>query len=389
MQKIFYFALSGALVLGLGACSKGRKAGGYMDDPQTHTVQGMKYYDMGDYARAIDEFNLALALQSGKKYGPAHAGRAMALAAQGNLKEAEDVADDAIGYCRKEKKEYQCQMAMAVVLEWKYKGNAQEPEWWKKSQKHYRKAIDIDPTAGEIYYRSGRTYKLGYEFRLAEDAFRKNLELKNGYEEQANAEWAIVQKILRAEPGTRVGKKIALVEKITRADIAALFMTELELDRILDKSKVKNYDNAFIAPEDSRTMQADVHTKVASILDCETHWARNFIQDVQHYRIRGLEPSPDHKFYPEQEISRGEFAFLIEDILMAVLGDQSLATKHIGGTESRFPDVNLSSPYYNAICNAVDKNIMDAQLNGEFKALHPVSGSDALLIIRAIKDLRR
>jgi len=369
------------------SCAKSRAAGGLMDDPQTHTIQGMKYWDKGEYPRARDEFKLAVSLKEGKKYGPAFAGLAMTDAAEGKFKEADDNADKAIDLCGS--KCYQGHMSMAILIEFQNKGNKEEVEWWKDAQKEYRKALEIDSTSGELYYRAGHMYKMGYEFRLAEDAFRKNLAIKNGYEEQANTEWALVQKILRAEPGTRVGKRIALVEKITRADIAALFMSELELDRILDKSKVKNYDTDFNAPVDSRTMAVDSNVKIADILDIENHWARNFIQDVQKYRIRGLEPSADHKFYPDLEISRGEYAFFIEDILMAVTGDRTLATKHIGATTSRFPDVNPSSPYYNAICNAVDKNIMDAQLNGEFRALDPVSGPDALLIIRAIKDMRR
>lgn len=387
-HKIALIATAALAVMTV-SCAKNRKAGGMMDDPQTHTIQGMKYWDKEDYNRARDEFKLAISLEEGKKYGPAYAGLAMTDAAQGKFEDAEDNADKAIDYCNKDKKEYQGEMAAAIVIEFKNKGTKDNEDWYEDAEDHYEDALKIDPKAGEVYFRMGHMYKIAYEFRKAEDAFKKNLEIKNGYEEQANAEWAVVQKILRAEPGSRVGKKIALVEKISRADIAALFMAELELDRILDKSKVKNYETDFAAPADPRTMTVDSNVKVADILDCDKHWARNFIQDIQKYRIRGLEPSADHKFYPDQLINRGEYAFFIEDILMAITGDRTLATKHIGNNESRFPDVNPSSPYYNAICNAVDKNIMDAQLNGEFRALDPVSGPDALLIIRAIKDMRR
>ncbi|HSQ42623.1 MAG TPA: S-layer homology domain-containing protein, partial [Fibrobacteraceae bacterium] len=369
-MKSMKFAILALLGLSLMfvSCAKSRKAGGMMDDPQTHTIQGMKYWDKGDYTRASDEFKLAISLETGKKYGPAWAGLAMADAAEGKFKEAEDEADKAISYCEKDKKEYQGEMAAAIVIEFQHKGDTENPDWWKDAEDHYEDALKIDPQSGEVYFRMGHMYKIGYEFRKAEDAFKKNLEVKNGYEEQANQEWAVVQKILRAEPGTRVGKKIALVEQITRADIAALFMAELELDRILDKSKVKTYDTDFSAPTDPREMATDTLKKMADIVDCDHHWARNFITDVQNYRIRGLEPSPDHKFNPDQTITRAEYAFFIEDILMAITGDRTLATKYIGSNESRFPDVNPSSPFYNAICNAVDKNIMDAALDGTF---HP------------------
>ena len=44
-----------------------------------------------------------------------------------------------------------------------------------------------------------------------------------------------VQKILRALPGTEIGKKLALQDKISRADAAAVFVHELEVDRLFEK----------------------------------------------------------------------------------------------------------------------------------------------------------
>ncbi len=79
---------------------------------------------------------------------------------------------------------------------------------------------------------------------------------------------------------------------------------------------------------------------------------------------------------------------MVEDAIIVILGDESLATKHIG-TESRFPDVNSSHPAYNAICNAVDKNVLDGEMNGEFGLDRSVSGPDALLAIRKLRDLNK
>ena len=384
-QKILLAGIAGLLALTAVGCTKNRKSEGFMDDPMTHYMQGKKYWDKGEYDRAREEFNLSKSLD--KKFCPAWAGLAMTDAAQGKIKDAEKNADEAVDLCGS--KEHEGYMAEAIVLEYKYKGNEEEKDWWEDAESLYKKALKISPNSGELYYRMGRMYKVAYEFRKSEDAFKKNLDLKNEYQEEANAEWAVVQKILRAAPGTRVGQRIALVEQITRADVAALFINELELDRILDKRMGKTYDTDFQAPTDPREMQTEVVTQIAAITDMEGHWAKNFALDLQKYRIRGLEPTPDHKFNPNVAITRGEYAFFIEDILIAISGDRELATKHIGATTSRFPDVNVGSPYYNAICNAVDKNVMDANLVGEFRMLDPVSGPDALLIIRSIKDMRR
>ncbi len=355
-----------------------------MDDPLTHFLQGKKYFDKGELAKAEEEFKLAKSLDD--EFGLAYSGLGIVAAAKGDFDAAEDLISDGIKYC--DDKHPFAYIAKGMMIEYQKKGSDDE-DWWEDAMDAYKEAMEIAPRDGEPHFRAGHSLKLAYQFSMASDEFRKVLELKNGYEAEADAEWAVVQKIQRAAPGTRVGKKVALVEKISRADIAALFVSELEVDRIMEKRKTKVYDNSFQAPEDTRKMETQKTVTMKDITDIDTHWAKNFILDLQKYQIRGLEPSPDHKFYPNQEITRSEYAFFIEDILIAISGDKAMATKHIGAAESRFPDVNVSSPYYNAICNAVDKNIMDANLRGEFAAGASVDGPDALLIIRKIKELRR
>ena len=48
--------------------------------------------------------------------------------------------------------------------------------------------------------------------------FSRALDLNGEFVSEADARWKLVQKIQRAMPGTVTGKKIALVERITRAD---------------------------------------------------------------------------------------------------------------------------------------------------------------------------
>jgi len=385
IRGLLFIALTLVLFAGFTGCTKNRKSEGLMDDPMTHFIQGKKYWDQNKLDQAEEEFKLAKSLD--KKFGPALAGLAMVEASRGNFDKAEDFADDAIDLAKK--KDPYGHMAMGIVEEKKGLADPKRDEdWYEDAEDEYKEAMEIAPDLGEMPYRLGHLYKVAYEFRKAEDAFKKVLELKNGYEKEADEEWQVVQKILRAAPGTRVGKKIALVEEITRADVAALFVSELEIDRIMEKRKAKQYDTDFQAPEDPREMQVDTLKKMKDITDIEDHWAKNFILDLQKYQIRGMEPSADHKFYPNEPITRGQYAMFMEDILIAITGDRALASKHLG-TESRFPDVNASAPYYNAISNAVDKNIMDANLAGEFKPLETVDGPDALLIIRRIKELRR
>ncbi|MCB9497495.1 MAG: S-layer homology domain-containing protein [Fibrobacteria bacterium] len=363
------------------ACGQKRKAAGLMDDPRTHTERGKQYYDAGELDRADQEFTLALELD--KKYAPAIAGQAMVLASRGEFDKAIDRADKAIV---KNDKLPDGWMAKGWAITLKNRG-AKDEDWVDDAERMFSKALDRDEKSGETWYRLGMCRQWGLKFREAGDAFRKVLEINGSYTEKANEAWARIQKIERSAPGTRVGRKIALVDSITRADAAALFIAELELDRILGRTRGAAVDTTFQAPA-VPTVDTVKVVKAAIAKDIEGNWARNFIEDAVGLGIRGLQVYPDRTFHPNEAVRRAEFAFLAEDALIAALGDKTLATKYIGST-SRFSDVAGGSPYYNAICNAVDKNIMDGNADGSFGAMKPVSGADALLTIRLIKELRK
>jgi hypothetical protein len=380
-----------ALVVG---CAKTRKPGGHMDTPETHYKQGMKYWDADQYGKAEEEFKLALSLDN--KFAPAYSGLALTTAKKAQnaadtkaenegFKEAHKLADKAKDLNGDIPEVY---ISKALVITMEKEGKEPPKKWLKDVEKEYEKAIKVDPDNAEAYFRRGYCYKKAYEFSKAAADFRKVLDLGKSFTGQANKEWELVQKIERAAPGTDVGKKIALVEKISRADIAALFVSEMNIDQLVKKKRPKVYDTEFKAPDDTREFKADSVVSAAPITDIDGHWAKNFITDIVDLDIRGLEPYPDHTFHPQNLVNRGEYAVMVEDIIIAILGDETLATKHIG-SESRFPDVNPSHPAYNAICNAVDKNVMDAEMNGEFRPGDSVSGPDALLVIRNLKELNK
>ena len=382
IKSLSLFALTLALVFAIGCAPKARKAGGYLDTPQSHCKEGMKYYNDGKFDKAQEEFNLATSLDA--KFAPAYAGLALVMAEKGDFKEAIKLADKCQSLDNKIVDGF---IAKAIVITKQNEGKPAK-QWLKDVEKEYERALKIDPQNSEVFYRRGVCYKKAYEFGKASDDFRKVLDLKKDWTREADDQWQLVQMIERAAPGTDVGKRIALVEKIGRADIAALFVSELQIDKLVEKKRPKNYDNSYKAPDDAREMKVDSLTKMADVTDISNHWAKNFISDVVDLKIRGLEPYPDHTFHPDQLVNRGEYALVVEEAIIAILHDPSLATKHIGG-ESRFPDVNPSYPAYNAICNAVDKGVMTAEMNGEFGVSKSVSGPEALLVIRKLKELAK
>lgn len=378
------------------SCAKNRKAEGLMDTPETHFEQGKKYWDKGENERAREEFKLAMSLD--KKFAPAHAGMALVEATKASTLKDEDAAEDlfekAEDYAEEaidlDKKSPYGHIALGIRYQYELQLDPKRDEdWYEKPEEYFEDAAEVAPKISEPHYRLGRLYKTAFQFRKAESAFSKVLEMKGKYTQEANTQWELVQKINRASPGTKVGRRIALVDEITKADVAALFISELELDRILEKRVDKQYDNSFSAPEDPRQMQTETVTKIADIIDIDTHWAKNFILDLHKLGVRGLTAGPDHKYYPNEKINRAAYAMFIEAILVSINNEPELATKHIGNDASRFKDVPLGTPYYNALANMADMGIMKANLTGEMNPQKTISGADALLIIRRIKELRK
>jgi hypothetical protein len=217
--------------------------------------------------------------------------------------------------------------------------------------------------------------------------FRAVLDMNRDFVGEANVEWALIQKIQRAAPGTEIGKKIALIDKIDRADIAALFDQEMNLEKLFTKRGTKTYDTSFKAPTESSTrFSPETTVKMEPATDIENNWLKPSIETVLKLQVRGLEAGPNHTFEPDKLITKAEFALMLEDILIKVSGDEKLATKYIG-TTSLFPDVRNDHYAFNAIMVVTSRGFIEAdKATGEFKPNDPVLGADALLSIRAFKD---
>lgn len=379
--RLIGFLLSLALIAGIMGCgTKAIKEESVLDTPENHFSRGMTEFERGNLDAAMREFERAKALNP--DYGEAYSGMALVYAKNGDFKKAYDFADKGID---KNDKSVDCRIIKGRVIALERKGD----DWVEKAAKEFNRALKINPNSSKAWYYLGITYKEGFEFSKAVDAFRKVVELKGPYSAEANAEWELVQKIERAKPGTKVGAKIALIDKIDRADLAVLLMEELKLMDLIKRRRPQVYDTRFKAPEDPTKMQATQVTQMEAATDIKGHWAESWIRDIIKAQIGGLMPYPDHTFRPDDPITRANYAQVMQSILIMVTGDESLATKYIG-EPSRFPDVPSSHFAYNAIALMVDRGIMKAdKLTGAFHLNDTMSGADALLAIRDFQNALR
>jgi Tfp pilus assembly protein PilF len=347
-----------------------------METPEYHYKQGLRYLDKDQIDDAMKEFERAIALDPKSPLG--YIGKGLALGKKGDYKPALENMSKAKGL----DKGIEAHIGMIRLYSMqRAKG------WVSDAEDEFKAAQKKDADSPSLHYYMGMAYKVALDFDKAAERFRKVLDMNKDFTGEANAEWAVIQKIQRAAPGTEIGKKIALIGHIDRADVAALFDQEMNIEKLFTKRGTKTYDTSFKAPTESSTkMTTETTTKIAPASDITDHWLKPSIDLVLKLQVRGLEAGPDHKFEPDKHITKGEFALMLEDILIKVNGDEKLATKFLGAT-SPFPDVRNDHYAFNAIMMATSRGYLEAdKATGEFKPTEPVSGADALLAIREFKN---
>jgi len=347
-----------------------------MDSPEYHYRNGLKYLDSDQIDDAMRSFDRAVALDPKSPLG--YIGRGLAFGKKGEFKPAFDNLSRAKGL----DKGIEANIGMIRLYSMQ-----RSKGWVSDVESEFNTAKKKDPNSARLHYFMGMAYKVALDFDKAADMFKTVLDMNKEFTGEANTEWALIQKIQRAAPGTEIGKKIALIDKIDRADIAALFDQEMDLEKLFTKRGVKTYDTAFKAPTEASTaMQTEKVIKMGPATDIADHWLKPSIDLALKLQVRGLEAGPNHTFDPDKLITKGEFALMLEDILIKVSGDEKLATKFLGAT-SPFPDIRNDQYFFSAAMTAASRGFIEAdKATGEFKPGDPVSGADALLSIREFKN---
>ena len=377
-KLVTFFMLFTVIFLLISCGPKARIPTSQLDTPQHHTYSGLRLLDQAKHDDAQREFELATGLDP--KYSKAYTGIALVKTVTGDFKAAWDNLKKGWKYAKADDEK----LFVYVSRIRYYTASKLEKNWLDLAKAEFDNAILTDAQHAPAYYFMGLAYKAGLEFDSAGRMFAKVLDLKTDYISEADVQLNLIQKIQRAMPGTINGKIIAIVDRITRADAAALFMEEMKIDVLYKKRTPKTFDTSFKDPEKATAAAAPAKITTKDIVD---HPLKSDIEGILEIGVRGLENYPDGNFHPAEIVTRAAYAMMLEDILIKVNGDNSLATKFIGST-SPFPDLRADLPYFNAIMVVTSRGIMEARdMNtGEFAPLHPVPGVDALLIIRKIKQ---
>ena len=250
MKRLILAVAALAAVFAIAGCGpKAAPSTSVMDTPEYHYNQGLKALDVDRLDDAMREFDRAISLDPDSPFG--YIGKGLVLGKKGDFKAAFENMEKGKD---KETKGIEARIGMIRLDGMQMvKDQKQVADLAKAAEKEYKAANEKEPNNPRLHYYTGMCYKMALDFDKAAAMFKAVVAMNRDFVAEANAEWAVIQKIQRAEPGSEIGKKIALIDKIDRADIAALFDQEMNLEKLFAKRGPKTYDTSFKAPTNART----------------------------------------------------------------------------------------------------------------------------------------
>jgi len=360
--------------LAFGGCAPGHtRTETLLDTPEHHANTGFRLLDRDRVEDAEREF--VLALHSDVSDVKAQCGIGLIHARRGAFSQALKCMALAEKNAKTEK-----DRAFIHVSYMRVYTMQKGAEWLGNVERNFLDAVGMAKDFPDAYFYLGVAHMEAFEFRKAEDDFNKVKALHAGLREEADRELETVSKIILARPGSAAGKKIAILKRMTRAETAALLVEELKLKEILKKGRAKT-----IGEPSKSSEEATGKKPFPLIPDWKNHPLEKDIDAILALDIEGLKRAPGGSFFPDQNITRAEYAMAVGDIMVKFKNNPTLATRFTG-RDSPFSDVRNDEPYFTAVMLCTEGTGIMEPKSGVFNPAGGVAGADALLIIRRLKD---
>ncbi len=153
---------------------------------------------------------------------------------------------------------------------------------------------------------------------------------------------------------------------------------------IPNKKAITRGDLASLIAVKFQKFFKDIYIKPPIIVDISNHWAQNFILQVTSLEI--MDVYPNHAFYPEDYVSRQNFAVAVYRLIDVLerMGKSIYAKLEYKKPEVK--DIPMEHTLRTTIERMVGYGIMNVK-EGFFKPGDPVSGSEGIAIISFIYEL--
>jgi len=217
-----------------------------LDTATNHYQRGLARIDQGDLWGAQQEFERAGALDP--KFPGAEVGTALVAMEQGDFWRARQEVEKAI---HQDGDFIDAHIAAGrIIAREGVRGDESPEKWLPEALRAFDRAQKKDPENPAVYFFKGQALLEGFQFSEARQAFTRVIEINRGaWVGVAMAKMETVQMIERAAPGSKVGKKIALVPQITRAELGVLLIEELRLPELVQKRGSLPGGTAFHPPQ--------------------------------------------------------------------------------------------------------------------------------------------
>ncbi len=361
------------LAMGLGCGMEKLMPQGPADQAQVHLQAGKQLIEEGKADTALVELDRALALAP--KLGPAHASRAVALAMLKRGKEAHEALERADDHADGDADELALGVArirVAMLLA--------EKDWLEDAVDAFEDDQDAARAlrSAELHTWMGRAYFQAGKLKKAGNVLEAGLAIDKDYAPAMTVlkDVNTAREALAGMPEEYL--QVATTAEISRADVAAIFVAELKLDRLLDKQGFRPQPG-FAAPEGRAASTVRREPWVDKVTDVDGHWAKPMIEKMVEYQVM---EAIDGRFDPERKITKAEFAMFLDTIITKVTGEA--ATKGLGG-DMIFSDVQPDHFASAAILLVTSRGFLAARPDGLFGIKDPVPGATALDSVRKIR----
>ena len=233
------------------------------------------------------------------------------------------------------------------------------------------------------YYYMGEAYFEAGLYDKAKEMLKHVLAMAP-YNEYVQKAQKLLEKIQRIERVTAryslgdLGKLLAKKDYITRAELAALLVDEINLPKLFLDKLGSNFkvDNPPVEP-----------------LDIRNNPYKEEILTVLKLGLRGLRLKYDPKaqafvFEPNKPVTRCELAMILEDIYAKITKNPSIKRKYLTYTQAQdpFKDLPVTNGCFNAMMNAVNLGWLSTD-NGYVHPNQPVTGAEAVEAVYKLRDM--
>jgi len=238
----------------------------------------------------------------------------------------------------------------------------------KKIENAYYYALPAYKKQPDLYYYMGLIYKAVYKYNRAKTFFSKVVSYGGSYKESA---YEIICQIKELEQCDLCGyqEKLPLIPQISRADLCYILHHDLDIHELFQKNTYYDFK-----PQPQKAM------------DIKSHSLKQEIEAVLIIKLLGLSLFPNNSFEPEMPLTRADFAQIIFEIINRI-NPQALNSFHPEKYSGGIADVHPSQHFFRAILYCTSQFIMFPLETGEFDPYGPISGADALMSIRTLKQL--